>query len=59
MKSAWGVLWFVICTAVVISVVASMIRPWLQVILVLVILGAFAFISIKIWRFISHRRRFF
>lgn len=57
MKKAWSFFWLVVASIMAITILVSIIEPYLWVIVTLFVLGVLSFVGIKVYRYIVEARR--
>jgi len=58
-NKAWGILWLVVAWCIALSIITSLLAPYLWIIAVIVLVGGIVFVGINVWRFFASRRSHF
>lgn len=57
MKKLWSFFWLVIASVIAVTIVLSLIEPFIPLIITLFVLGVLSFVGIKAYRYIVEARR--
>ncbi|MFC7945254.1 hypothetical protein ACFUPZ_18515 [Microbacterium oxydans] len=57
MKKAWSFFWLVVASIMAITILVSLIEPYLWIIITLFVLGVLSFVGTKVYRYIVEARR--
>lgn len=57
MKKLWSFFWLVIASVIAVTIVLSLIEPYLWILITLFVLGVLSFVGIKVYRYIVEARR--
>ena len=57
MKKLWSFFWLVIASIIAVTIVLSLIEPFIPLIITLFVLGVLSFVGIKVYRYIVEARR--
>ena len=59
MRKAWSFLWFVVVACIALVIILSAIEPYVWLIMLILVLTAIAWLSVKAYRLFSGRRGHF